>query len=81
MKDTGGVVLANGLISSGQSGEDVIRRAMVEADVVDCMISMQGEDTLLCESGGPEPSLPARALGLSFPRCATEAEEGAQSSG
>jgi type I restriction enzyme M protein len=37
---TAGVVLANGSMSSAQSGEDVIRRAMVEADVVDCMISL-----------------------------------------
>jgi type I restriction enzyme M protein len=38
-----GVVLANGSMSSGQSGEDVIRRAMVEADVVDCMIALPGQ--------------------------------------
>jgi type I restriction enzyme M protein len=36
-------VLANGSMSSGQSGEDVIRRAMVEADVVDCMIALPGQ--------------------------------------
>lgn len=35
-----GVVLANGSMSSGQNGEDAIRRAMVEADVVDCMIAL-----------------------------------------
>ena len=40
---TAGVVLANGSMSSGQSGEDVIRRAMVEADVVDCMIALPGQ--------------------------------------
>jgi type I restriction enzyme M protein len=40
---TAGVVLANGSMSSAQSGEDVIRRAMVEADVVDCMISLPGQ--------------------------------------
>jgi len=38
-----GVVLANGSMSSGQSGEDAIRRAMVEADVVDCMIALPGQ--------------------------------------
>lgn len=38
-----GVVLANGSMSSGQSGEDVIRRAMVEADVIDCMIALPGQ--------------------------------------
>jgi type I restriction enzyme M protein len=40
---TAGVVLANGSMSSGQSGEDAIRRAMVEADVVDCMIALPGQ--------------------------------------
>ena len=40
---TAGVVLANGSMSSAQSGEDVIRKAMVEADVVDCMISLPGQ--------------------------------------
>src|SRR5881392_4099887 len=40
---TAGVVLANGSMSSGQSGEDVIRKAMVEADVVDCMVALPGQ--------------------------------------
>ena len=40
---TAGVVLANGSMSSGQSGEDVIRRAMVEADMVDCMVALPGQ--------------------------------------
>jgi type I restriction enzyme M protein len=40
---TAGVVLANGSMSSGQSGEDVMRRAMVEDDVVDCMIALPGQ--------------------------------------
>jgi len=40
---TAGVVLANGSMSSAQSGEDVIRKAMVEADVVDCMVSLPGQ--------------------------------------
>ncbi|WP_082468546.1 class I SAM-dependent DNA methyltransferase [Acidiphilium sp. JA12-A1] len=38
-----GVVLANGSMSSGQNGEDAIRKAMVEADVVDCMIALPGQ--------------------------------------
>jgi type I restriction enzyme M protein len=42
-KGTAGVVLANGSMSSAQSGEDVMRRAMVEADVVDCMIALPGQ--------------------------------------
>ena len=36
-------MLANGSMSSAQSGEDVIRRAMVEADVVDCMVALPGQ--------------------------------------
>ncbi|MEP7122431.1 MAG: class I SAM-dependent DNA methyltransferase, partial [Byssovorax sp.] len=36
----GGVVLANGSMSSSQSNEGVIRSAMVEADVVDCMVAL-----------------------------------------
>ena len=38
-----GVVLANGSMSSAQSGEGDIRRAMVEGDVVDCMIALPGQ--------------------------------------
>jgi type I restriction enzyme M protein len=30
-------------MSSAQSGEDVIRKAMVEADVVDCMVTLPGQ--------------------------------------
>ena len=40
---TASVVLANGSMSSGQSGEGDIRRAMVEGDVVDCMIALPGQ--------------------------------------
>ena len=42
-RGTAGVVLANGSMSSAQSGEDTIRRAMVEADVVDCMVALPGQ--------------------------------------
>ncbi len=38
-----GVVLANGSMSSVTSGEGDIRRAMVEGDVVDCMIALPGQ--------------------------------------
>ncbi len=38
-----GVVLANGSMSSNQSGEGDIRRAMVEADAVDCMVALPGQ--------------------------------------
>lgn len=37
---TAGVVLANGSMSSNQSNEGVIRRAMVEGDVVEVMIAL-----------------------------------------
>lgn len=40
---TAGVVLANGSMSSAQNGENAIRRAMVEADVVDCMVALPGQ--------------------------------------
>lgn len=40
---TAGVVLANGSMSSQQSGEGEIRKAMVEADLVDCMIALPGQ--------------------------------------
>src|SRR5712691_6118222 len=40
---TAGVVLANGSMSSVQSGEDTMRKAMVEADVVDCMVALPGQ--------------------------------------
>jgi type I restriction enzyme M protein len=40
---TAGVVLANGSMSSATSGEGDIRRAMVEGDVVDCMIALPGQ--------------------------------------
>ncbi|MCX6866764.1 MAG: N-6 DNA methylase, partial [Verrucomicrobia bacterium] len=38
-----GFVLANGSMSSNQSGEGDIRRALIEADLVDCMVAMPGQ--------------------------------------
>ncbi|MBZ0223053.1 MAG: type I restriction-modification system subunit M [Dokdonella sp.] len=38
-----GVVLANGSMSSNQSGEGEIRKAMLEADAVDCMVALPGQ--------------------------------------
>jgi type I restriction enzyme M protein len=38
-----GFVLANGSMSSNQSGEGDIRRALIEADLVDCMVSLPGQ--------------------------------------
>ena len=40
---TAGVVLANGSMSSNQSGEGEIRKAMVERDAVDCMVALPGQ--------------------------------------
>jgi type I restriction enzyme M protein len=38
-----GFVLANGSMSSNQSGEGDIRKAMIEADLVDCMVALPGQ--------------------------------------
>lgn len=38
-----GVVLANGSMSTNQSGEGDIRKAMLEADAVDCMVALPGQ--------------------------------------
>jgi type I restriction enzyme M protein len=40
---TAGVVLANGSMSSNQSGEGDIRKAMIEVDAVDCMVALPGQ--------------------------------------
>jgi type I restriction-modification system DNA methylase subunit len=37
-----GFVLANGSMSSNQSGEGDIRRALIEADLLDCMVALPG---------------------------------------
>ncbi|QDV33707.1 class I SAM-dependent DNA methyltransferase [Tautonia plasticadhaerens] len=42
-KGVAGFVLANGSMSSNQSGEGEIRRRIVEADLVDCMIALPGQ--------------------------------------
>jgi type I restriction enzyme M protein len=38
-----GFVLANGSMSSNQSGEGEMRRAIIEADLVDCMVALPGQ--------------------------------------
>jgi hypothetical protein len=38
-----GFVLANGSMSSNQSGEGEIRKNLVEADLVDCMVALPGQ--------------------------------------
>ncbi|MEV8389807.1 MULTISPECIES: class I SAM-dependent DNA methyltransferase [unclassified Streptomyces] len=42
-KGTAGIVLANGSTSSQQSGEGEIRQAMVEADLVACMVALPSQ--------------------------------------
>ncbi len=42
-RGTAGVVLANGSMSSQQSGEGEMRRQMVEKDAVDCMVALPGQ--------------------------------------
>ena len=38
-----GFVLSNGSMSSNQSGEGEIRKSLIEADLVDCMVSLPGQ--------------------------------------
>ena len=38
-----GFVLANGSMSSSQSGEGKIRKSLIEADLVDCMVALPGQ--------------------------------------
>jgi type I restriction enzyme M protein len=38
-----GFVLANGSMSSSQSGEGEIRKSLVESDLVDCMVALPGQ--------------------------------------
>ena len=38
-----GFVLANGSMSSSQSGEGLIRRGLLEADLVDCLVALPGQ--------------------------------------
>ncbi len=40
---TAGVILANGSMSSNAGGEGEIRKAMVEGNVVDCMVALPGQ--------------------------------------
>ena len=38
-----GFVLANGSMSSNQSNEGAIRRSLIEADLIDCMVALPGQ--------------------------------------
>ena len=40
---TAGFVLANGSMSASQSGEGEIRKGLIEADLVDCMVALPGQ--------------------------------------
>jgi type I restriction enzyme M protein len=42
-KGMAGFVLANGSMSSNQSGEGEIRKSLIEADLVDCMVALPGQ--------------------------------------
>ena len=42
-RGTAGFVLANGSMSSSQSGEGEIRRNLIEADLVDCIVALPGQ--------------------------------------
>ena len=42
-KGAAGIVLANGSMSSAQSGEGEIRKNLVEANLVDCMVALPGQ--------------------------------------
>lgn len=47
-----GFVLANGSMSSNQSGEGEIRKNLLEADLVDCMVALPGQALLLYPDSG-----------------------------
>src|SRR4051794_38088041 len=42
-RGTAGIVLANGSLSSQQSGEGEIRRRMLEADLIECIVALPGQ--------------------------------------
>jgi len=42
-KGVAGFVLANGSMSSSQSGEGEIRKNLIEAELVDCMVALPGQ--------------------------------------
>ena len=50
-RGTAGFVLANGSLSSKSGGEGEIRRKLVEADLVDCIVAMP--DKLFFNTGIP----------------------------
>jgi type I restriction enzyme M protein len=75
-----GFVLANGSMSSNNSGEGEIRKAIIEADLVDCMVALPGAAVLLDPHFGmslvpcahkEERAPPRSARRNAFHRCAT----------
>ncbi len=80
-----GFVLANGSMSSNQSGEGEIRKALIEADLVDCMVALPGQlfystQIPVClwfisrDKSGGKPS--ARPLGHPSPTGRRDGDEG-----
>ncbi len=69
-----GFVLANGSMSSQQSGEGEIRKALVEADLVDCMVALPGSSFTRRKSpsaSGSSRATRRTALVGAARRCAT----------
>ena len=56
-KGVAGFVLANGSMSSNQSGEGEIRKTLIEAELVDCMVALTGP-ALLLDSDSRLPLVP-----------------------
>ena len=60
-----GFVLANGSMSSNQSGEGEIRKNIVEADLVDCMVALPGQlfySTQIPAASGSSPATAERQV-------------------
>jgi type I restriction enzyme M protein len=70
---TAGIVLANGSMNSNSGGEGEIRKAMIEAGLVDCMVALPSQlfyNTMipaclwfLARDRGPHPGLPPKGEG------------------
>ena len=59
-KGVAGFVLANGSMSSDRSGEGEIRKNLIEAGLVDCMVALPGP-ALLFDSDSRMPVVPSPA--------------------
>ena len=58
---SGWICTANGSMSSNQSGEGELRKNIIEADLVDCMVSLPGQLLLHPDSRMPVVLLPGTA--------------------